>query len=250
VSRIEQYKGYRLNHYPRPAPYDTETYVFKGGEQVGVFYGIREARTWIDEQTGTPPEAPEQRKVKIKFDGREFELLECDSQRERTYRAERDVDWGDDKRGGMTLEECQAFANKVTRSAAWARLRKRHGYAEPKKERQVTVEQAPHGGATAYPGMWKIRIASGMMSRHVMLHELAHVVVGPRIGHHWPFCRAFTDLVARFMSPALAKELKAQMRKHRSRYAVPPPPLSEERRRQLAEQGAKALGLKLREDKP
>lgn len=250
MSRIEQYKGYTINHYPRPVPYDTETYVFKGGEQLGVFDGIRLARAWIDEQTGTPPQAPQKRKVKIKFDGREFEILECDSQRERCYRAERDVDWGDDKRGGMNLEQCQAFANAVVRSATWARLRKRHGYEPGKARRMVEVEQAPHGGATAYPGMWKIRIAASMMSRHVMLHELAHVVVGPRIGHHWPFARAFADLVSRFMGPELGKALKASFRKHKARYITPPPPMSEERRRQLSEMGAKALGLKLKEDKP
>jgi len=179
---------------------------------------------------------------KVKFNGREHTIPDRDSQKERCYRAERAVDWGEDKRGGMDLEQCQALADKVTRSAAWRKLRQRHGYADP-KGRKVEVEQSPHGGATAYPFWFRIRIAPGMMSKHVMLHELAHILVGPSVGHHWPFARAFADLVSRFMSPALAKELKAQFRAHRARYNVPAPPMSEERRAKLAEQGRRALGL-------
>lgn len=181
------------------------------------------------------------------FNGRKFHIPYRDQQRQRCYRAEQAVDWGDDRRGKMTLEECQAFCDMVMATTFWRNMRKRHGFTDDARHKKVRVEPK-NSGANADVYLFRIGCAKSMASKHVMLHELAHIACGPNVWHHWPFARAYAELVGRFMGPEYAKQLKAQYKRKKVHYTVPPPPLSEERKRQLAEQGAKALGLKLNEE--
>jgi putative metallohydrolase (TIGR04338 family) len=247
------YKGYRISWYQRPPPYDCEAEIRKDGEHIDTTDTLVKARALIDELEGTPPEAPERETREIKWRGTKYDILTRDSQKERLYRAEREAfDGAQDMLPGG-LAEAQRYANSVVKSATWKRLRTERGFSEPfplnlsrltrerKRKGIVEIEMGrAHCTATAYPGKWLIKLPTWAHSKHVVLHELAHIICGSGVGHHWTFARAFEDLVSRFMGREQAKKLRAAYRKHGVKRA-PPREMTEEAKAALAARGLAAL---------
>lgn len=247
------YKGYSIRWYQRPPPYDSEAEIRKDHEHIETCDTLLEARAFIDEREGTPPEEVPSETVKIKWRGESHDILRRDTQKERMYRAEREAFNGvkDMFEGG--LAEAQRYANNVAKSATWKRLRAERGfipavpagiqkdYSGQKRKGIVLVEPGRKGAtATSYPAQWRIKLPTWALSEHVTLHELAHVICGSGVGHHWTFCRAFEDLVSRFMGRDLAKKLRAAYRKHGVRRA-PTRTMSPEAKAALASRGMEAL---------
>jgi hypothetical protein len=247
------YKGYTIDWYQRPPPYDCEAEIRKDGEHIETTDTLVQARAFIDEQTGTPPEEVPSETVKIKWRGESHDILRRDTQKEKLYRAERDAFAGVNDMFPGGLVEAQRYANNVVKSATWKRLRLERGftysvpggiqkeYSERRRKGLVLVEPGRRGTtATAYPAQWRIKLPPWACSQHVTLHELAHVICGSCVGHHWTFARAFEDLVSRFMGRDLAKKLRASYRKHgvkRAGRRIMPP----EAKAELAKRGMAAL---------
>jgi len=233
-----RYKGYDIYHHH--SVYDSETWFRKSGMERQDAEGVVDARRQIDALEGTPAEEPEQELVKVKFKGKAYEINRRETQQKRMYKSEHEAFAGaTDDLPGRTLEAAQRYADRVVKSVTWKRLRAQHGHASSRDK--IEVERSPkHSGATAYPAQWRIRVSESMTNEHVMLHELAHVLVGPSVGHHWPFCRAFADLVSVFMGKEYKKKLHAAYRKNGVK-ASPPRQMTPEQIRELSERGMAAL---------
>lgn len=174
----------------------------------------------------------------ITYDGRTYEIPDRDNQRSRVYDAE--FKWGYGQERFASLKECQAYADRVVASATWKKICKRFGYRFPRNK--VRVEQGRAGShAVAYSSLRLISVPVAQMDKATMLHELAHIACPSGVQHQWPFCRSLLELVSRFLGTEAKRELASAMRETGARYRLPPPPLSEERKAALAEQGRKAL---------
>lgn len=237
---MTKYKGYDIYHYH--SQWDSETWFRKPGDERQDAEGVVDARRQIDALEGTPAEEPEPETVTVKYKGQPYGINRRETQQKRLYTAENDAFGGlKDDLGDRSLREAQRYADRVTKSATWKRLRASHGHSGSGKVPKVTIERAPKGSnATAYPGQWRIRVPESMTNEHVMLHELAHILVGPSIGHHWPFCRAFADLVSVFMGKEAKKKLHAAYRKHGVK-ASPPRVMTAEQKAELSARGMAAL---------
>lgn len=238
----QDYKGWSIYH--SQSSYGSESWARKKDhETIETDEGLLALRRMIDAAEGTPAEAPKPEMVKITYKGIKYEINCRETQQERMYRSEREAFSGvQDDLPERSLEAAQRYADHVVKSATWARLRKQHGRLAAWSEiPAIKVERAPKGaGALAFPGQGRIRVPEAMTNKHVMLHELAHILVGPSIGHHWPFCRAFADLVSVFMGKEHKLKLHKAFRKHGVR-ASPPRVMTEEQKRILSERGMAAL---------
>lgn len=247
------YKGYRIRWYQRPPPYDSEAEIRHDGEHIETTDTLLEARAFIDEREGTPPEAIQAETKTIEWRGAKHEILARDTQKEKLYRAEREAFAGVEDMFPGGLGEAQRYANNVVKSATWKRLRAERGFKDPwpahlkkeysgmKRKGIVLIEPGRKGTtATAYPAQWRIKLPPWATSQHVTLHELAHIICGSGVGHHWTFARAFEDLVSRFMGRDLAKKLRASYRKHGVKRA-PRRTMSPEAKAELSARGMAAL---------
>lgn len=144
-----------------------------------------------------------------------------DTQRKRLYDAERTIlAWGRCKGDPLsTVEECQAFVDKVMASR-WVATRWR---------RKVTVRPGHgHTRATGSPTSGIIQLPTWSRFPLVILHELAHVLnTTSSYAPHGPeFAGLYAALVERHIGVAAATELRAAFKTHRVRSnlkAVPAP---------------------------
>lgn len=247
------YKGYSIRWYQRPPPYDSEAEIRKGFEHIETTDTLLEARAYIDDLTGAPPEEVTSETQKITWRGTSYEILKRDTQKEKLYRAEREAFAGVKDMFPGGLAEAQRYANNVVKSATWKRLRAERGFNEAfptrfkneysaQKRKGIVLVEVGRAGTTAFarPYAWLIKLPTWAHSEHVTLHELAHVLCGPGPSHHWTFARAFEDLVSRFMGREHAKRLRAAYRKHGVKRA-PPREMSDEAKATLAARGMAAL---------
>jgi len=247
------YKGYNIHWYQRPPPDDCEAEIRKNHELIETTDTLLEARAYIDDLTGTPPEEVTSETQKITWRGAVYEILRRDTQKEKLYRAEREAFAGVKDMFPGGLAEAQRYANGVVKSATWKRLRAERGFTEAvparfqkeystQKRKGLVLVELGRTGTTAFarPYAWLIKLPPWAQSQHVTLHELAHVLCGPGPSHHWTFARAFEDLVSRYMGRDLAKKLRAAYRKHGVKRA-PTRVMSPEAKAELSARGMAAL---------
>lgn len=137
----------------------------------------------------------------------------------RLYAAEwdafRHVPWTE-----LSQSESLAFARKVLRSAAvrklWAEYNPGRGMMPP-----VTVKITHGSGSRYFSWLGEIRLGRDMLTRHIVLHEIAHAIARSDSGHGREFARVYLALVRRFL-PADAPALLASYRSHRVRYTKLP----------------------------
>lgn len=191
------------------------------------------------------------------YKGKTYDIPYRDSRRQKCYDGERacfGYSMGAPIDKDRSLEAAEAFATKVLNSAAWMRLRKDHGKLNPAGEcwiRQRGWKIKDGRGTTfARGGGNRLNLPRWARTKPVILHEIAHCLVGAGNGHHWPFNRAFIDLVNVFMGretgTKLERCLKAAGAKTR-----PPKQLSEEHLAKLRAASKKGLAAiaKKREEK-
>jgi putative metallohydrolase (TIGR04338 family) len=165
-----------------------------------------------------------------------------DNQKSRVYAAERASKLERHKSEAMSIAECQAYVDKVLRSAyVMRKYPTRSG--EP---RRIHVEHG-RGGGYATAGWNGSIISLGVWARQpvVILHELAHHIAGLSHSHDWKFAGVFLDLVRHFMGAEAGDTLKAEYKEARVRYRQPVKrPITPERRAALVEQLAAARAKK------
>ena len=179
--------------------------------------------------------------VTVTWMGATYQINTRDTQRERLYRAE----WlafsgADDVLGARTLEDAQRYAEHVLQSETFSKLRRERGFNTPAYKLLTVERAASNSSAQAFPAQWRIRIPDWGTTKHVILHELAHLICGPSVGHHWTFVRAYEDLVSRFMGAEQARGLRAAYKKYKVKRA-PPRRMTDEQRAALAARGTAAL---------
>lgn len=160
--------------------------------------------------------------------------MKRDSQRSKVYAAERVIEKG--VRGGsvrgrydltpggevvwftpMSIEECQAMVDKVLASPYTARKfpkridnLRRHG---------IHVEYGKGGGQAniGYDGP-VIRLGVWARQPSIILHEMAHLLVGLHHQHDHEFAAGMLTLVRFFMGAEEGDKLKASYRDHKVRF--------------------------------
>lgn len=141
-----------------------------------------------------------------------------DTQRQRVYDAERAIQ---DVTGSMSIAECQALVDRVLASKYIVQRfdRIRTGRIPAR----VTVEAGRNGGL-AYPQFGVIRLGRWARQPVVVLHELAHVIVGINsrtAAHGWQFTECMLVLVRRFVGPEAHDTLRESYRSHGVRFTKP-----------------------------
>lgn len=181
--------------------------------------------------------------MKVQFEGREFEVPDRDNQRGRLYRAEVQLEL-DERFPTEVLDEAEArrLLKRVRGSKTWSKLRERHGFPDGGPDLRLEITRAG-GGGTAWPGTGLIQVSRTATRPGMLIHEAAHVLVGVGVGHHWPFVRAYGDLLARFVGAWARRGLYDACREEGVRYRRPRPPMSDAERERLSELGKRNLGL-------
>lgn len=160
-----------------------------------------------------------------------------DSQRSKLYSAENTAF----KRSGepefKTVEECQAYIDKVL-SSVWFKKhwRLRQAKVRPGKGYRKAVwygygydrnKRGDEGGIVQLP-KWARK-------RWVILHELSHgLTPNEEASHGWKFARNYLKLVKHFLGQEEEKKLKEAFKNKRVKYSQPRQ-LSEERKKALQE---------------
>lgn len=179
------------------------------------------------------------------FQGEKHDVPNRDTQRQRVYDAENELEIKlKSKLPDTSLESTQAYVNNVVSSATWKRLRAQHGMTAKDGSdwiSNVTVKDG-RGCRWARGGSNRVTLPVWARTKLVILHELAHVLVGNKSGHNWPFTRAFIDLVAVFMSKEDALNLEQKFKKHKVRFR-PKRKMSAEAKAALAQRGRNALAV-------
>jgi putative metallohydrolase (TIGR04338 family) len=161
-----------------------------------------------------------------------------DSQRTRLYTAERVI-----RKQGRTfdsIEEIQAYVDRLTASAWWKRRY---------PERKITVVPKHHGAATAWSWRSRIEMPRWSWCEAVVLHEVAHIATDRKYGssaaaHGREYARTFLELVRHKMGKDAGADLKASFTEHRVKHSLPRKPMSEEQRAAAAERLATARAAK------
>lgn len=186
------------------------------------------------------------RTFKYKFDGQDHDVPSRDTFQQKVYNGERIAfgpKWGESL-GERTMEDCQAFVDNVLKSATWLRLRALHHklYSDGTcwiQKRGMTIKDG-RGCRWARGGGARITLPMWARTKPVILHEMAHCLVGGGVGHNWPFCRAYIDLVAMFIGKPQAKLLEAGLKKAGAR-TRPYKRMTSEAKAALAARGRAAL---------
>lgn len=148
-----------------------------------------------------------------------------DQQRERVYRAERTLRtyfirdlWADPDR--LTPEAVQRLAQRFVDKVLASPWTRRHW----PNARPIRVEVYRHvNGRGCAIGSSRIRVALRIVSRHVLLHEVAHCLTARTDdpGHGWRFAAVELKLVRHWIGAEAAAELKAAFKARRVRFTKP-----------------------------
>lgn len=190
--------------------------------------------------------------MKYTYKGQTYDCPDRDNRRQKCYDGERaafGAEFSELLDDGDFKSAC-AFANHVLRSATWMRLRKDHNRLRHDgtcwiRERGEFEISDGRGTTYARGGGNHLNLPRWARTKPVILHEIAHCLVGANAGHNWPFNRAFIDLVNVFMGRSygtkLERALKAEGAKTKPRRIIPPERLAalRERGRMLAQLAAK-----------
>lgn len=179
--------------------------------------------------------------AKHTYKGKTYDIPYRDSRRQKCYNGEREA-FGQSFRdlidGGSFKSSCE-FARKVVSSKTWLRLREQHGQLRNGicwiQQRGLEVSDG-RGTTWARGGGGWINLPRWARTKPVILHELAHNLVGSGKGHHWPFNRAYIDLVAVFIGKAEAKHLEKCLKAAGAK-TRPPKQLSPETLEKMRERG-------------
>jgi hypothetical protein len=149
----------------------------------------------------------------FKFKGIQQTLSARDSQREKVYRAEREV-FTERPTEFKTRRGLEGRVNRVAQSPTAKKLRTEFGLG-PKRHIGVALGRA-HSRSTSYGG--HIRFSRTSMCEWVMLHELSHELAPYGAQHHWPFAYVYLKLISRFMGRETAAKLKAAFKRNGVRF--------------------------------
>jgi hypothetical protein len=177
------------------------------------------------------------------YKGTAYDYPIRDNRRLKCYKGERQA-FGQEfsvlYKGGDFKATCE-YAQYVLRSKTWLRLREDHGQTIAGR---CLLQDRPigfyikdgRGTSIARGGNGFLNFPRWARTKPVILHEIAHNLVGSRRGHNWPFNRAYIDLVNVFIGKAAGKRLEACLKAAGCK-TRPPRILSPERLAQLREQG-------------
>lgn len=162
-----------------------------------------------------------------------------DSQRSKVYKAERraflpfeSAFGANDMRRWKTVGEMQSYVDRLLASAWW----KRRWPTVTKivvKDGRGRRKAGSAGGSILMP-LWARK-------EWVILHEIAHEVVGRTIGHRnvaahgREFCQVYLELVGHMMGDDARKALKDEFQAHKVKHTKARKPMSEEQRAAAAE---------------
>lgn len=157
--------------------------------------------------------------MKHTYKGTTYDCPDRDNRRAKCYAGERAafgpaffelIDGGD-------LRAATAFANHVIKSKTWFRLRKDHDKVNDGGLDWVQIQglgvKDGRGRRTACASGSTIELPRWARTKPVILHELAHVLVGGGRGHNWPFNRAYIDLVNVFLGREWGTKLERELKK-------------------------------------
>jgi hypothetical protein len=176
------------------------------------------------------------------YKGTTYSIPYRDNRRKKCYDGEREAfgkSFLEQIDGGNLKSSCE-FARKVVNSKTWLRLREQHGKLS--SDGACWIQQGGlaisdgRGTTFARGGSGWINLPRWARTKPVILHELAHNLVGSGIGHHWPFNRAYIDLVAVFIGKAEAKRLEKCLKAAGAK-TRPPKQLSPETLEKMRERG-------------
>lgn len=139
-----------------------------------------------------------------------------------------------------TVEEMQAWVDKITASAWW---RKRY----PRVTKITVQPGAGQRRALAFPYRRIISMPKWSRTKGIILHEITHLVVPTHLAAHgWEYCAEYLAIVKHFLGKADHDALKAAFDSERVRYRKPRKraPLTPEQKAVLVERLAVARAAK------
>lgn len=172
-----------------------------------------------------------------------------DTQKSKVYTAERALHAINP--AFKTWAEVEAYVKKVVKSAYLQRKYEKRAY----RIGNLHVFKGRGGGFASdgkivyhgwgeYERFYGPQITLGVWARResVILHEIAHHLVGFGHGHDWAFCEVYLDLVRHFMGKEAHALLKESYRKNKVRFTKPykRAPLTPEQKAAACERLAKA----------
>lgn len=130
-----------------------------------------------------------------------------DSQKSRLYAAEKDFKTGLDPKF-RTVEQVEAYLCQIMSTRWWAARYPDVGYIQVKDGRGARIARGSREGRFIKLPLWA-------RNKHVILHEVAHVLTDD---HHGPkYAQAYYDLLLRFCGPEDADHFLAGCIEHRVR---------------------------------
>lgn len=179
--------------------------------------------------------------------------MQRDSQRSKVYAAESATHGWRTSKTAKTIEECSAYAHKVLADAV---VRRHYPLAKSMSASLVVVGGRRRGGwympthfdwSTGYTSRPTITLGVAARSEWVILHEIAHAIVGHDHAWHGPeWVQCYLFLVRRFLGVELHDRLKANLieRGVRVKPKAKRAPLSPERKAELSQRLAAARAAK------
>jgi len=148
----------------------------------------------------------------ITLNGTQFTLPVRDTERGKVYAAEIDVFYYDNygtpeerrvRRHLRDVAGTEAFIDKIVSSRLWLNLllASGQGWRGPKPTIRFRKNARAHAKQSF---VVLLGVFDGLIEDWVVLHELAHIAVGAKYRHHWPYRRAFLTLLAHFMDQKTA----------------------------------------------
>lgn len=184
---------------------------------------------------------------------KEETVRQRDSQRSKVYAAETATHGWRTPKTAKTIEECSAYAHKVLADAV---VRRHYPLAKSMSTSLVVVGGRRRGGSymptyfdwsTGYTSKPTISLGVAARSEWVILHEIAHAIVGHDHAWHGPeWVECYLFLVRRFLGVELHDLLKANLveRGVRVKPKAKRAPLSPERKAELSQRLAAARAAK------
>lgn len=151
-----------------------------------------------------------------------------DTQRSKLYAAERVAFPRSADEGRLSLEECQAYVDRVVGSASWkGQFEERRSPFGVDTYARVTVKDGRGSGAARCISYFEISVPTDMRREWILLHELAHVATQRLYGwnevpwHGWEYATVYLGLVRRWLGADAHDRLRAAFRAGKVRYNAP-----------------------------